>query len=1478
MDKQIKYLLGVLIVLLISAYFLSLLVGLPQYFEEDIIAFLEERFSGNISFSSVSLWPLNRIRLNNFEFTARNGSTFKAESLNLDYSLNFNEEEIVKVEFIELIGAEIEVQGDFINLNQNLSASDWRPGAKRPGANLSNADFLSALSLPDFFADINVNIRNSNLVLKTAALNLELTDLQLGLEAESTESYKLNFSAGVMIKQLQLENDLELNDFKISNLDLKFKKNKGTAELYFAGESLELAAAAANLQRSKFNYQDFEVDLKTLQGLASVRGELSFKNYQLSSYQSQITVEDLTLQSSYNYAQGEKEKLTLSSPSLKIKAAGPELSLVISENTIFVDQNPVNLSLKIDQSLDYRLKVEAENFNYDYRFLAPYLNKGVFDFNFNLSTASNQLQIAAAEISAAELSSQYMDLNSADISLMFDQDEFFLNKAEISLADENQLALKGSYNFENKNYFLTAEAKNFILSENLISNLTRIEFFAENNYLAQLNQIKDRRLDFKIDAAGLYGQQQGLSANGNLNLSFKTAAAGSYFKVDSSFWYTDQKLLLNSFKVISDYGRLDLMGELDFGTEKLQLRYAARHLEPQIINEFLAREASILTELNPNITYLEGSILDSFTNPTVNLRLNMNQLEYDNYLLEDLMLSAVYENDNLKINDFQAKIAQASVTAAGEIKNLSRLGEAELNLNVNSQDLYFQDIAAFAGQKLPLSGEVQIQAAFSGRVNDYNLNLSLKADNSILEFDGQEIEFSNLQAEISRENGDFIINDLAAEQQDLQLTAAGSFNFSQGFDVDLQLDGFQPANYLNDYQYAADNLNGSLSLSGKIRGKLENITVDFELDSQDLSFSELGIEINDNSFSYNINENLISIDHFNFSAASGSYNLSGRIFDLSSQIKTELELELLEVPTRNLVLQFANFYPLAEDLIFAGSIDFKSQGLDYQAEVDINADAQTGSGNLSLSGTVSENMALNFEASKLALNVNSSQYGFNFKLNSLLDFSGSIEGSLQAPVVRLTHQLRELTLNNNSVELVEGEIILESSRRFSISENLEFSQGGELTLDGSYSLIDDQLNLSSNLESLPLGFLISFLGEGYSASGSINGSFRAEGSLESPALEGELKIGAEYLELGLSHRIENLQGTISLAQGKAVVENLDGNFAEGQFSVNGRLNFLNLENFWNLSLTGQNLYLEHGSLAGNFDADLNFTGPLLNPLLEGDLLVHDFVIGIPFEWPETEVDSNAFVPRINLDITPGENVRVENENMEIIVQRGSLNLQFNNSLADPLSLEGRLRSQEGEFTYYSSYFNLENAEAVFSPVNENDIPELSVNAVTYAGGYEITINLRGPADNMRITLSSDADLTQDEILNLLSTRGALGSAIIGGEDIGVQNIIWQELTRIVNSFLQQGVISDLESDFETIFSLDRAEIDALQFGMEREFTIYLGKNITDRLYIEYANYFNQEGRGAELSFEYQLTEPTVLKGTYFGDQEYQISIETEIEF
>ena len=658
MDKQIKYLLGVLILLLISAYFLSLLGGLPQFFKDDIIAFLEEKTSGDISFSSVSFWPLNRIRLDNFEFTAKNGTSFKTESLNLDYSLNFNEEEIVKVEFIELLGADIEVQEDFFDLNQILSAPAENTDTDIDG--LSSQDLLSALSLPNFFAELKVNIRNSNLVINTADLDLELSDVQLGLKTDNAESYTVSISAGVILKQLQLENNPELKNFNLSNLDLKLIKNQGDASLYFKGEDFNLEAAAESLPVSNFNYQDFNLDLKSIKGLASARGKIIFKDYRLNNYQSQIQIENLALQSSYDYAQGERENFSLTSPVLNIQAEGPELNLSLSQNRIFIDQNPLAVSLKIDKSLNYQLKAEAEEFYFNYQFLEPYLNEGTFDFDLNLSGASNQLKTAAAKISAVELNSEFTDLKSAEVSFMLAQEEFFLNKAEFLLSDQNQITLKGSYNFDKENYLLTAEAEDFLLTDPLISDLAQIEFFTENNYLSNLNKIKDERLNFKVDAAGLYGAEQGLSANGDLSLSFKTAELGADFKVDSSFWYTESKVMLNSFKVISDYGRFDLMGELDLEAEELQLRYAAQNFEIDIFNEFLAQESAVLTELNPNIDYLEGSISESFNNPSVNIRLKMKEVEYDNYLLENINLSAVYKDDNLKINDFKVKIAQKS--------------------------------------------------------------------------------------------------------------------------------------------------------------------------------------------------------------------------------------------------------------------------------------------------------------------------------------------------------------------------------------------------------------------------------------------------------------------------------------------------------------------------------------------------------------------------------------------------------------------------------------------------------------------------------------------------------------------------------------------------------------------------------------------------------------------------------------------------
>jgi translocation and assembly module TamB len=209
MNKQIKYLLGVLILLLIAAYFLSLFSGLPQYFKDDIIAFLEERYSGEISFSSVSLWPLNRLRLESFSFSDENGNFVKIQQLNLDYNFDFSDfDSLIKISFLEAENAEIILAEDFSAVEKGSQAANLN------NQNSEAGEFkLASFDLPKFLGDINVNLVNSKLIIKNEDYDLELSNLNLGAAAQSSKDYVLNLSTSIFIDQLSY-NNFKLNDFE----------------------------------------------------------------------------------------------------------------------------------------------------------------------------------------------------------------------------------------------------------------------------------------------------------------------------------------------------------------------------------------------------------------------------------------------------------------------------------------------------------------------------------------------------------------------------------------------------------------------------------------------------------------------------------------------------------------------------------------------------------------------------------------------------------------------------------------------------------------------------------------------------------------------------------------------------------------------------------------------------------------------------------------------------------------------------------------------------------------------------------------------------------------------------------------------------------------------------------------------------------------------------------------------------------------
>lgn len=1492
MDKQIKYLVGVLILVLTAAFFLSLLGELPQYFEDDIIAFLEEEFSGEISFSSVSIWPLNRIRLKSFSYQDQQGNKFAVDELKIDYSFNFSDlNKLVELKFVEAEAAELVIREEIFSQAEAAFVSENNSKSKNPEAAVQAAADAVDFNLPPFMADLKVNLINSSLHLKNELLELEFNNLNLGLKAEAEEEYRLSITTALAAEKIAYDN-FKLSNFSSNKLNFELIKNKAETELYLEANNLDVKNFLTFLEEKEYNFNNFILDLNSLQGDFGARAELKLKDSRLKNYQAEVDLSGLNLISYYS-RNGKSEDFELEFADFVLAASGPELEISAVKNDVLIDNNLLQLDFKVEgqkSDYSYQAKISAADFDYDYQIFKDQLSQGQFNFIIRLAGKNSRLKRLQTELEAESLKSKYGEFKDSAFKVSFSNKEIFLESAELKLKNGSELALKADYNLRDGSYQLEAAAENFLISQNIFSLLEKRKLLTK--LPAKITNIsrslEAERINFSLQTAGSYKSSRPLAAAGRLELGSQSDSSQKAFKAAADFWLAEQVLYLESFNLDSEFSYLDLMGEIDFAKEQLNLRYAAKDFELSYLNQLLQLEFKLLAEINPSFKYLEGQLGGSFANPSLSLGAEIKEIRYQDYLLENINFDAVFKDDKLKIRELKAEIKDGLLRAEGEIKNIA--SEFLMDLNLKSENLYFQDLAAASNQKLPLSGEIELKAALQGSLKDYELNFAYNSDNLVFNYQGQEFDISNLTAAVEKEGEQFKIRTLSFEHRNLAFKASGAYNLQKGFDLQYSLTGIEPRSYLLDYPQFAADFNGTISLNGELKGLFDNLVLDLRVESKGLRYDGFKIEIKENKAEFRLQEMKLKLNKFNFDFAGGEYQLKGEVFDFTETLKSRFELSLLKTPTAEILKKYLGIYPFAEEIILTGDFNAETEGSSYSIKVDLAAEtADSAAEILVLEGEVGREFFIDFEGEKIPVKFSKDQYGVNFKLLSDLDLSGNLRGSFESPILNLKHNFYNLKINNTALKFVGGDLLLERGRRFSTSETIEFIEGGKLNLNGSYSLIEDELSFNAKLASLPLDLLLSFASEKLSSDAVINGDFRAEGALSSPDLSGILKLAGSRLDLGLWDPIKDFSAEIKLADKQAVIKKTEGRFGDGSFNLTGDFNLFAADKFWDLSLSGRELYFDYGSLTGNFDPELKFSGPLQAPLLKGEIELYDFLVKIPFEWPaakdknekkkaERSASKSGLMPRIDLKLIPEDNVRVKNANIDILIEEGDLSLDFNQRRQNSLMMAGELSSQMGRFNYYNSRFNLNNAEAVFTPVDERDIPSLQVNATTYAGGREINVNLIGPADSMSISFSSSPEMTEEEILNLLSSRGALGSAIVGGQDIGVQQIIFQELLRITNSFLQQDLISDLESDFRTALSLDRIEIDALQYGLNREFAIYLGKNLNKRFYLGYAAFFGEEARDNEVTFQYRLTEITNLKGSYIGDGEYEITVETEIDF
>lgn len=366
----------------------------------------------------------------------------------------------------------------------------------------------------------------------------------------------------------------------------------------------------------------------------------------------------------------------------------------------------------------------------------------------------------------------------------------------------------------------------------------------------------------------------------------------------------------------------------------------------------------------------------------------------------------------------------------------------------------------------------------------------------------------------------------------------------------------------------------------------------------------------------------------------------------------------------------------------------------------------------------------------------------------------------------------------------------------------------------------------------------------------------ASGAVDSPRLEGSLDIArGRYENLGAGVLFQDIQADADLDGERIELKSLSAGDGVGGA----------------LQGTGSYFFAEGGDAAYMLEISLNRTRLVHLPsvkaaasgnlALEGDsqgaaLLANLTTDGVNIEIPETPPPSvteleyehvNAtkkHIPqaeRREVSAYPIElEVRVDMPNRVFVRGRGmdielAGNLAANGTASQP-SVFGTLNVVRGRINFAGRTFIVSEGE-VFLDGSSPPSPRLNVTARGKAGDIIAIVSVRGPAKNLRLSLSSEPALPEDEVIShILFGRSA--------SDLNpVQALILADTYRTITGGGGPGVMGQARN----LLGLDQ-----LNVGTDNEtggVDVGVGKYLREDVYIEFDQNVETGARGAKVEVE-----------------------------
>lgn len=1431
--KVVFTLVLLMFVFLLGVFFLKsgdILIAVKK----ELINQLEQSYRVKLDVADATFWPLDQLVLKELKITSSDGEIyFSAPLVKIYY------------DFIDIV----------LRRRDPLKSINYIK-IEKPLLR------VSTLNLKDKFkqelitgiSSLGIEVIDGNLFLLEDGRKADLNSFSFLLKLQDKEDGKLSLKTGVNIKELKLR-DRFVRNLSIDQVELGMTYSRegwqGSLETsFFALDNLLSLLETAGL------LQNTPLKVSEMKGSGKLALNFSGEGLELNNYSGSLVLkEGSALLTVDNYIDPEE----LTNLEGKFLFNSRERMLFIRGLKFEFAENPYRFegSLRFgDQGLPEifgHLNSDSLELSHTGLKLNAFGLTGLANLDLTLSGVLNNPEIEfALSLDRGKIDEQTVSNMKAD--LRYRNGYLYVDSLDLKLNQDNLLTLKGVFNSRSAEYSFAMQGSNL--------QIALLQKCLDNELLGMLKG----RINSGLILTGKGMDLANLSLSGNLELLSPEINGTKLESLQTDFWLTDNKLLLHGGAGLAGESEVLFSGELDLNDNSLALKLSGEGIDLGLFNRIMGNKLAKLT----GAASFSGSLSGKLDEPLLEMDLTVPTGSLVGYTFNNLKTRVTYRNKDLQIKKLTAEVAGSHLQGRGllELTDIYPYLKAELKV----ENCRYASLEEQLGQPLPLEGILTADLELKGPLTEPEIKGSISSSDTVLTVSGRNYALDELNLTFNWQKKEGIsLKNLKVLMGEASLTAEGKMrnrelNFTYALN-NLALSQLPLKENLE--------LKGSLDLTGEVKGRLNQPEVSGTITAGDIEYR--GQKLDGFTGNYYFGEDRLDLQDIVWQIGDNRYFIAGQIENLTADLTFDLNLETKQGEIEDLPLARFNF-PLPQGYYFQGRINLKGNREEPYVMVDlsffdqINNDPLRKADSFYLKGKIGQQFDLTLEGNKVAVSRLPLLKEKDIKLEGSLDFQGKLTGRLDSYDLQLTTDLVEGRINNVAINRIRGEVEVTDAKRLYIKQEMVLSNSSSLNVSGYIPFNEGKENfdLVMDLTDLPLSLISTIFTNIPALRGYVDGSVAIKGSPDNPSLDGRLFLVGGEIDLELPARLFVLKGELDLSGQTVRIAKVTGKYGDGDLTIRGRINPFNQDSIWDLEIAGKDLPFNYGSFAGRIDPEIRITGSLYKPLIKGEVLTHDLIVGLPFSWPVGDDRESYFNPDLDFTFYPGEDVYLRNKHIDVLIQDGSLNLSYKDK---ELTLDGMLKSEQGSFDYYSNKFMLTEAEADFNKFT-GLIPDLDVKAWTRVSGTRIEVRLQGPANNMITSFSSQPPLSEDEILTLLASRGGLGAFVSGDWT----EIIRKELMRIFADKIQLDIVSDIEKKVKKSLSLDRLEIDTYNLGWDREITIYLGKYLNERTYLQYSRTLTSEEEDFELALRYYLNDNLLFEGSWQGEDDYRLSLETNIEF